>query len=259
MKVFLIIVAVLAVIIGLILSLSATVTLVYDKGWHTKVKVLFIEKDVVLSKIISFILFPERKAKDVADEGKKKKQKKKDKKAQKSAKPVKAETIEIIDGQDGPTGVFSVADEPPKEDKPQPKPKKANPIKKLWDEEGIVGIMSLITNLLETANSAVLTLFRGLHIYSLYVMILVGGPDADAIARSYGSLCKYYYPLKGMILNGMRVDNYDDYIQPDFIADRTEVEFQLIGSINVALILKVALKAGFIFLKNLINNKKGDR
>lgn len=35
MKVFLIIVAVLAVIIIAILSLSATVTLVYDKGWHT--------------------------------------------------------------------------------------------------------------------------------------------------------------------------------------------------------------------------------
>ena len=45
MKVFLIIVAVLAVIIIAILSLSATVTLVYDKGWHTKIQILFIEKD----------------------------------------------------------------------------------------------------------------------------------------------------------------------------------------------------------------------
>ena len=42
MKVFLIIVAVLAVIIIAILSLSATVTLVYDKGWHTKIQILFI-------------------------------------------------------------------------------------------------------------------------------------------------------------------------------------------------------------------------
>ena len=63
MKVFLIIVAVLAVIIIAILSLSATVTLVYDKGWHTKIQILFIEKDIVLSKILSFVLFPEKKAK----------------------------------------------------------------------------------------------------------------------------------------------------------------------------------------------------
>jgi hypothetical protein len=61
-----------------------------------------------------------------------------------------------------------------------------------------------------------------------------------------------------MILNGMKVDNYDDYIQPDFIADKTEFEMQFIGSISVGLLLKVALKAGVVFLKNLINNKKGD-
>ena len=53
MKVFLIILAVLIIIVAAVLSLSATVTLVYDKGWHTRIKVLFIEKDIVLSKILS--------------------------------------------------------------------------------------------------------------------------------------------------------------------------------------------------------------
>lgn len=263
MKVFLIIVAVLAVIIALILSLSATVTLVYDKGWSTKVKVLFIEKDIILSEILSFILFPERKAKEVAQEDKKKKQKKKQKDPNpKKPEPVKAETVTVMEEEDGPVAVFAVPEAEKAQEKQaaqeQPKPKKQNPIKKMWEEEGIVGILSFAANLIETANSAILTLFRGLHIYSLYVMILVGGPDADMIARSYGTLCKYYYPVKGMILNGMKVDNYDDYIQPDFIADKTEFEFQLIGSISVGLLLKVALKAAFIFLKNLIKNKKGD-
>ena len=59
-----------------------------------------------------------------------------------------------------------------------------------------------------------------------------------------------------MILSSMKVDNYDDYIQPDFIAPSTEFEFQLIASINGGLLLQVAFKAGFIFLKNLIKNKK---
>ena len=122
-----------------------------------------------------------------------------------------------------------------------------------------MGILSLVSNLAETANSAILTLIRGLHIYSLYVMIIVGGGDAEEIGISYGRLCSYYYPVKGLILNTMKVDNYDDYIQPDFIAPRTEFEFQIIGSITVGLLLKVALKAGFIFVKNLIKNKKGDK
>lgn len=266
MKTFLIIVAVFAVIIALILSLSATVTLVYDKGWHTKIRVLFFEKDIILSEILSFILFPEKKAKDVAAQDKKKK---KSKKAVKSNDPQKTDHVTLkadsFDSIEGETFSSAVSDDNNTADTKAtasksiaPEKKKTNPIKKMWDEEGIVGIMSFISNLLETANSAVSTLIRGLHIYSLYVMILVGGADADMIARSYGTLCKYYYPLKGMILNGMKVDNYDDYIQPDFIADKTEVEFQLIGSISVGLLLKVGLKAGIVFLKNLIINKKGD-
>lgn len=258
MKVFLIIVAVLVVIIALICSLSATVTLVYDKGWHTKIKVLFIEKDIILSEILNFILFPEKKAKDVAEENKKKKQEKKE-----VAEEQKAEAaVSKADTEAKKTETVQPSDENiSEENKPAENStakKKSNPIKKMWDEEGIVGILSFVSNLLETANSAISTLIRGLHIYSLYVMILVGGGDADMIARSYGTLCKYYYPVKGMILSTMKVDNYDDYIQPDFIADRTEVEFQLIGSISVGLLLKVALKAGFVFLKNLIKNKKGD-
>lgn len=253
MTVFLIIVAVLVVLIAVILSLSATVTLVYDKGWHTKVKVLFFEKDIVLSEILSFILFPEKKAKDVADEDKKKKQDKKAKAAEKEKKP------EVQKAEADTASTDAAATQKDEKTSNPPAKKKTNPIKKMWDEEGIVGILSFVSNLLETANSAVTTLIRGLHIYSLYVMILVGGGDADMIARSYGTLCKYYYPVKGMILSTMKVDNYDDYIQPDFIADKTEVEFQLIGSISVGLLVKVALKAVFVFLKNLIKNKKGDK
>lgn len=65
MIVFLIILAVFAVIIAAILSVSATFTVVYDGNWSTRVKVLWIEKDIVLTKILSFILFPEKSADDV--------------------------------------------------------------------------------------------------------------------------------------------------------------------------------------------------
>ena len=257
MKVFLIIVAVLAVIIIAILSLSATVTLVYDKGWHTKIQILFIEKDIVLSKILSFVLFPEKKAEEVAKESKNKKNSKKDKKNKETQTPIEKVSDVALEAE----AKSLETDETQKTElwystcqlQVLPKP---NPLKKIWDTQGIVGILDLLTNVAETANNAVLTLFRGLHIYSLYVMILVGGGDADLIARAYGTLCKYYYPLKGMILNGMKVDNFDDYIQPDFLAERTEFEFQLIASINVKLILKVGFKAVFIFIKNLIINKK---
>lgn len=256
MKTFLIIVAVLAVIIIAILSLSATVTLVYDKGWHTTVQILFIKKDIVLSKILSFILFPEKKAEEVAKESEDKKKNKKGKKGKDNETPAEKVADVTVEAEEKSLETDESEKTEEVEDKKGQQPPKPNPIKKLWDTQGIVGMLDLFTNVAETANNAVLTLFRGLHIYSLYVMILVGGGDADLIARAYGTLCRYYYPLKGMILNGMKVDNYDDYIQPDFIAERTEFEFQLIASINVKLILKVGFKAVFIFIKNLIINKK---
>ena len=196
MKVFLIIVAVLALIIIAILSLSATVTLVYDKGWHTKIQFLFIEKDIVLSKILSFVLFPEKKAEEVAKESKNKRNSKKDKKNKETQTPIEKVSDVAVEAE-AKSLETQKTEEVKSEDKKSEQPPKPNPLKKIWDTQGIVGILDLLTNVAETANNAVLTLFRGLHIYSLYVMILVGGGDADLIARAYGTLCKYYYRFRG--------------------------------------------------------------
>lgn len=258
MKVFLIILAVLVLLFTFILSLSAELTVVYDNGWHTSVQVLFIKKDIELSKILNFILFPDKAGKQAAE---KKKEKKKDN--SKKSKPVeepKAETtVEPVVEVEAEKTAETVKETETKTveadaSKPKAEPKK-NPIAKIIDEDGIVGIMLLASNLVETLNTAVTTLFRGLHIYSLYVKMIVGGADAEEIARAYGRICGFYYPLKGMILNGMKVDQYDDYIQPDFIAPFNEYGFQLIASMNVALILKIGIKAGTKFLVNLIKNK----
>ena len=254
MKTFLIILAVIVLIFAIILSLSAEATVIYDNGWHTTVQVLFIKKDVELSKILNFVLFPDKAGKEAAEKQKEKKKNKTD-----SAKSVIQENKEEIKQVTEPnkeTNINSEVTTEPEKTKTEPnqQPKK-NPIAKIIDEDGIVGIMLLASNLVETLNTAVITLFKGLHIYSLYVKMIVGGADADEIARAYGRICGFYYPLKGMILNGMKVDQYDDYIQPDFIAPANEYEFQLIASINIALILKIGIKAGAKFLVNLIKNK----
>lgn len=237
MKVFLIILAVIVVIFAVVLSLSAEVNIVFEDKWTTRVRVAFIEKEVSLSKILNFLLFPEKAAAEVSEETKDKSSEKKS--SEKKDKP-SSESSDSKEKEEAPA-------------KEEPKP---NYIKKIWDDEGFVGIMLLFTNLIETVNSAVTTLFRGLHIYSLYVKMIVAGYDAADCARSYGKICGIYYPLKGMILNGMKVDMYDDYVQPDFIAPKSEYGFQLIASINVALVLKIALKAGKVFVVNLIKNKK---
>ena len=257
MKTFLIILAVIVLLFAIILSLSAEATVIYDNGWHTTVQVLFIKKDVELSKILNFVLFPDKAGKEAAEKQKEKKKNKAD-----SAKPVvqenKEEIKQVTEPKENKKEINDNSEVKVEPEKPKTEPKqqpKKNPIAKIIDEDGIVGIMLLASNLVETLNTAVITLFKGLHIYSLYVKMIVGGADADEIARAYGRICGFYYPLKGMILNGMKVDQYDDYIQPDFIAPANEYEFQLIASINIALILKIGIKAGAKFLVNLIKNK----
>lgn len=251
MKVFLIILAVIVFLVAVILSLSAEATIIYDNGWHTSVQILFIKKDVELSKILNFVLFPEKAGKEAAE---KKKQEKEQKLDNTQKQPENTDIVQ--ETQENTEEIKADATVPAVNSEAQPQqPPKKNIIQKIIDEDGIVGIMLLVSNLLETVNTAVVTLFRGLHIYSLYVKMIIGGGDADEIARSYGNICGMYYPIKGIILNGMKVDQYDDYIQPDFLATHNEYEFQLIASLNVALILKVGLKAGKTFLINLIKNR----
>ena len=251
MKVFLIILAVIVFLVAVILSLSAEATIIYDNGWHTSVQILFIKKDVELSKILNFVLFPEKAGKEAAE---KKKQKKEQKPDNTQKQP---ENTDIVrETQENTEEIKADVTAPAVNSEAQPQqPSKKNIIQKIIDEDGIVGIMLLVSNLLETVNTAVVTLFRGLHIYSLYVKMIIGGGDADEIARSYGNICGMYYPIKGIILNGMKVDQYDDYIQPDFLATHNEYEFQLIASLYVALILKVGLKAG----KTFVIKKKKNR
>lgn len=256
MKVFLIILAVIVVLFAIILSISAEFTIVFDNGWSTKIRVWFIEKDIQLSKLLSFIIAPEKAAADVIEEHNDSKQENKTKKktdGKKKSAPKQSESAKAQSSPEATVKVDDTADNEPKAEKQ--KAEKPNYIKKVLDEDGIVGIMLLITNLLQTAGSAINTLIKGLHIYSLYVKMIIGGGDASDIAQKYGSISGIYYPMKGFILNGMKVDQYDDYIQPDFIAPRSEYEFQFIGSISVGLLVKVLLKAGKVFVVNLIKNK----
>lgn len=61
MVVFLIILAVIVLITSVILSISATFTITYNSSWKTTVKLLWIDKEIELSEVLSFVLFPEKK------------------------------------------------------------------------------------------------------------------------------------------------------------------------------------------------------
>ena len=105
MIVFFIILAVLVLIIAAILSVSATLTVTYDSNWKTTVKILWIEREIELTKLLSFVLFPEKKA----EEDKANRKKKSDAKKAESVKTDetdKASAEEITEKQQSANAVF---------------------------------------------------------------------------------------------------------------------------------------------------------
>ncbi len=248
MTTFLIVVGVLVVLFAIILSLSAEVSIIYDNELEAKVKFLFIEKELDLDAILSKLLVAKDKTEQIADSMD-------ENVSQNNQQPVQETVVE-------PQPTTDDSQQPIAEEKPQtnadetPQPaKKPNIIKQIYDKDGVLGILLMISTLLQTVNSAIITLIKGFHIHSLYVKMIIGGSDAAQIAIDYGKICGVYFPLKGLILSTMKVDNCDDYIAPDFIAPRSEYEFQLIMSLSIGAVLKVALVAVKQFLVNLIKNK----
>ena len=260
MKVFLIILAVLFVLTCLILSISAEFTIIFDNGWSTKLRVLFFEMDIKLTKLLSFIVAPDQAGKEAAEKSKEKHKDKEEphNEGQDTVKDDKADiqSVEVVvEEEQKEEAELEITETEKAPEKKKKEKEKKNPIQKILDEDGVVGILLLASNLIQSVNTAAITLIKGLHIYSLYVKMIIGGGDAAAIGEKYGAICGWYFPLKGMIMNQMKVDNYDDYIVPDFIAPRSEYELQFIGSISVGLLVKVLLKAGKTFLVNYFKNR----
>lgn len=254
MTTFLIVVAVIVVIFAIIFSLSAKIYVSYDKEVSARIKFLFIDKafdlDDVLRKLLKIQDDVEQKVENID----KNNSEKADSDVNSSdVADVKVTTVQV-DEQQAPASEQpkSNTTQPTQATNTQPKP---NFIKQIYDKDGILGIMLLISNLLQSVNSAIITLIKGLHIRSLYVKMIIGGRDAAKIAMDYGKICGTYYALKGLIFSTMKVHEYDECIEPDYLASSSEYGFDLVLSISIGAVVKVGLVTVKTFLVNLIKNK----
>ncbi len=236
----LIIIAVVVIIFIAIFSIKATVTAIYEnETWETKVEVLGFKIKIDLVEILQKVLFPDKSE----DNGKKEKKGK-----EKSDKAEKAEKKGKSKEKKKEAGNKSTAEGETEQKNP-------NFLVKMWNDEGLLGILSFVNNILSAASKAVKVLIKGFHIYSLYVKIFVGSGDAAAAANKFGKICEYYYPVKGLIETNLKVDNYDDFIVPDFIAERNEYEFQLIASLSVGTVVRCVLAAVIDFVRSSIKKQ----
>lgn len=147
----------------------------------------------------------------------------------------------------------------PKEEEKKEPAKKKDPmdaIKRIYEKDGIAGIIEFVQIIMETLSVAVTVFFRHFIIDVLDVEIVVANEDASLTAREYGRICGAYYPFIGVIRNGMKVKKYNENIRTDFLVLEGYEKLFFKGSISVMNLLGIVLAGAKTFLVNLRNSKK---
>lgn len=212
-----VVLSIFALLIIFILAVRVEFTVIFDKIWTAKIKILFYKKSFDLEKILNGVLFPP------AHEKKEKQQDEKEDNLKKA-------TVEKKDPMDG--------------------------IKKIYEKDGVAGVIEFFQIICGSLSSAVGVLFRHFVIDVLDVEIVVAGDDAAMTARRFGRVAAAYYPFIGVVRNGMTVKKYKEDISADFLLKEGYEKLHFEGSICVMNLLGVVLVGAKTFLVNYIKSRK---
>ena len=147
----------------------------------------------------------------------------------------------------------------PKDEKPQAEkaptetsvtdaPKKDNPIKIFYEDQGVLGIVELINNVASYLGKFSKGFLKSIYIKKLRIRIWVTEGDAAQTAIKYGKFCQMIYPPLGFICSSCHVKDYDVNIWAEYCGDKTKGEFET----KVALIPRSVINAGIAFVFRLV-------
>ncbi len=139
--------------------------------------------------------------------------------------------------------------EEPQEEKPaEVKEKGDNPIKIFYEDQGVMGIVDLISNCASYLGRFTKAFIRSFYIKRLRLRIWVTEGDAAQTAIKYGKFCQMIYPALGYICSSCRVKDYDVNIWADYCGEKTKGEFET----RIALIPRKVINAGIAFVFRLV-------
>lgn len=155
-------------------------------------------------------------------------------------------------------------EEKPAEEKPQeaqpPKEKGENFIKVFYNNQGVPGILELISNVAKKLNDGFHAIGRSLYIRRLWLRINVADGNSADTAVKYGKMCSAVYPAMGYIISVMHSKNCSVKVQPDFIGNKTEGAFSLhlavIPSKLLWAVIVMGVKLVIELIKVFISNAK---
>ena len=133
-------------------------------------------------------------------------------------------------------------EEPPKE----PKPKGPNPLKVLYDNEKLNGILEILRKLLEVVDKFGRRLVNSFVIDEMFLDISVSRDDAAETAEEYGKMCQKVFPITGAVCANCNVKKYCINVDPDYIGKgHNEYAFSMEISVNPRKLINAVLLFAF--------------
>ena len=149
-----------------------------------------------------------------------------------------------------------------KEEKPQeePKPKSENFIKVFYNNQGVAGIIDLISDVASALKKGFHSMGKGFLIRRFKLRINVADGGAAGTALKYGKVCAAVYPPLGYIFSVIHSRKCSVKIEPDFIGTKSDGMFDLhlaaVPSVIAGGALMMCIRLGIRMIKVMISNSK---
>lgn len=148
--------------------------------------------------------------------------------------------------------------EKPEKPKEEPQEKKPNPILEMVKANGYDGMMEVLSNFGHILALYGGKLFKSIVFEDIEIYISVGTGDSAETAIKYGKTCQKVYPLLGFLCSNNLVKKYEASVEPDFLANNSEGEFNFefylvirkIINATLGMVFRLIFKVVLKFLKN---------
>lgn len=135
---------------------------------------------------------------------------------------------------------------PPPAEPAEPKPKGPNPLKNIYENEQLQGILDLFRKLLELIDKFGRRLVHSFVIDEMFLDVEVTKSDAAQTAEAYGRMCQKVFPVMGAVCANCDVRQYSINVEPDYIAKQgVRVAFSAEISLNPRKLINAVLLFAF--------------
>lgn len=128
----------------------------------------------------------------------------------------------------------------------KPKSKGVNPLKVLYENEKLDGIIEILKRLLAVINKFGKRLANSFVIDEMFFDILVSDEDAAQTAESYGKMCQKVFPVAGAVCANCNVKKYSINVEPDYLENgKNQYAFSVEISVNPRKLINAVLLFAF--------------